>query len=287
MSEPASPSVDPVLVILLAPELFRPCEDKTEGVLTLSETMLDRLRETTARDGRQVRVLIRINSGTQLNFAQDFCRERDDYEILLGSTVILTDDWSLDVTTMPPGDPPGDTNRDLDEVALALSDVVLAGSDRLGDKLVKRARELGKMVIEPGDPLPLLPYDQGVTHGIDPDAPNRRCVWRYVFGWIEQTLLILLSSNWCHIVPWIWKWLRKRPCCMPSRWHVFKTWVRENTHPQAYFPRAGAADESPDAKVTNPNSAQVARFERLDRSALFGSYTNPLKESPIPGYQSR
>ncbi|GEM_PF-1846248 len=272
MSGPASPSVDPILIVLFAPELLRPCDDKTDSEIALCEPMMRRLRETTARDGRRVRVLIRINSGTQLAFVQNFCRERDDCEILLGSDVNVPDDWPFAVTPMPPSEPSGDTKRDLDEVALALSDVVLTGSGRLGDKLVKRARELGKVVIELGDPLPPLPTDPGVTLGLDPDAPGRRCVWRYVFGWIEQIFLILLSSNWCHALPWIWKWLRKRPDGEPSRREAFKKWASENTHPRAYFPRSDAANESPDAKVKDPNSPQVARFERLDRSALFGSY---------------
>ena len=259
------------LVILLAQELLN------------TETDADRHRvvSTLLRAGRSVRVLMRVQTNEQFEFAGQLRRAGVNLEILVGASVELPPrDADLAYVVMPQGPKEEDTNnqdaeakrdaekkrgaderRELNEFALALSDVLLADATCMGQELVRRARSLGKPVIEPGEPLPPLPSRSSVSHGLDPDAGWWRRRFRYIFGRLEQCLMEFLAIDlgFFGSAPGGGRWSAVVKCLNPKR------------RPRSYFPATDAVGGSPDDKANDPRSPIVGRYELLDRSALYGS----------------
>jgi hypothetical protein len=172
-----------------------------------------------------------------------------------------------------PSSEPGSV-KDHTEFALALSDVVLLAPEftlltsatlpkELPEQLKKFLRtveDLGKLKVEPGDPLPALPSLTDVTRGLDPERPGwfrgPRCY--FWVGRLEQFALELFASRWCN-----WK------SAGDSAKRLAKCLDAER-RPRAYFAPKGWQKEAPD-KEAQDSSKIIVCFNALDRSAVYGS----------------
>ncbi len=262
MSNPSSaPDIKShVLVILLAPELV--------PKLSNEENEWPHLLAAIKRQGRRVRVLMRINSDTpvevdmQFRLANDLRANGVEIEILLAASVARWEDATLPITCMPRASNNEDAIAEADAVALALSDVVLADPQQLGEPMARQAVELGKEVLKPGAHLPMLSPGASVTECLDPDSGYWRRPFRYVFGRLEQGLIEILTFDSCFL----------RPSVIPKRWKGLWNSVRPGRRPVSYFPKQECGPGSPDRKAHDQASPVIERYELLDRAALFGSY---------------
>jgi len=158
--------------------------------------------------------------------------------------------------------PPGTSDAELDEVALALSDIVMVCPTALNHPLVKRARKLEKRIVERGEQLPVMGPLESVTQGLDPCLGGWRRPGRHVFGRIEQTILRVFELDW-------FGHRTKEP---DRRWRRLREPLGLKWRPNSYFAPPDPLHASPDTKIENPESPLVTRFSAFDRSALFGSY---------------
>jgi hypothetical protein len=120
--------------------------------------------------------------------------------------------------------------------------------------------DLGKLKVEPGDPLPALPPLTDVTRGLDPERPGWFRGPRYYFwvGRLEQFALELFASRWCN-----WK------SAGGSAKRLAKCLDAER-RPRAYFAPKDWQKEAPD-KEAQDSSKIIVCFNALDRSAVYGS----------------
>jgi hypothetical protein len=164
--------------------------------------------------------------------------------------------------------------KDHTEFALALSDVVLLAPEFIVmtsatfpkelpeqiKKFLRTVEDLGKLTVEPGDPLPALPSLTDVTRGLDPKRPGwfrgPRCY--FWVGRLEQFALESFASRWCN-----WK----------SAGNSVKRLVKcldAERRPRAYFAPDNWQQRAPDA-AARESSSIIACFNALDRSAVYGS----------------
>ncbi len=240
------------LVILLAPEVFGDNPD-TEC-----------LRIATIREGRAIRVLVRIKhdekdgEDAQFAFAKSLADPARKLEILVGALARLPDDWQLPFVRMPPGS----SDKELDEVALALSDVVMVDASGFGQAIVTRARELEKTLIEAKDQTPCMAPSASVTRGLDPDSGYWCRMGRHIFGRAEQAALRCLEFDWLGTRV---KWSRRS-------WSRLLAPLGPKWRPVTYYDDPNLPDAFPDAKMRECASPLISHFGLLDRAALFGSY---------------
>jgi hypothetical protein len=139
---------------------------------------------------------------------------------------------------------------------LALSDLVLVSKGHETKRLAKYASDaLGKTLITVGFPLHVgsAPIPD-VTKGLDPEGRPRRA---FCWGRLEQTILELLAlPGWGDGESRRSRLLRG----FGSKWH-----------PTAYFAPPEWRETCPDNKALGTSSALIECFERMDRSALYGS----------------
>ena len=177
-------------------------------------------------------------------------------EILLGPAVAAPPTAAFVARALP-----GTSPKDLTELALALSDVVLVSSALADSALARAVAALGKRMAAPGEPV--RPADRiDFVHGLDPDAPlRRRTFGRSTCGRVEQFLIELFAFNWRGWakggVGESWKRLRR---CFGRGWG-----------PRAYFAPSGWEELEPDRTV-QASSPILSCFNRLDCSALYGAY---------------
>jgi hypothetical protein len=235
----------PTLVVLLMPELLAHHHD------------VGKLRDSLIRTDRSVRVLFRVATQDQLPSALEFSQGAIETQLLLGHGI--TPPAGLSAFACWPA---GGTANELDEFAFAMADVVVVDPSKATAKRARRAKELGKPLIEPGDPLPFMSAVDSVTLGLDPDADRPRWRGRCFFGRPEQTMLELLAFNLSD----------GHPGGRAGSWERLRSCLGRNWRPRAYFVSADCRDVAPDLAVIDPASSLVRHFEGLDRSALYGSY---------------
>jgi len=174
-------------------------------------------------------------------------------QILLGPSVNAPTTRALAARALP-----GTLAKDLTELALALSDVVMVAGKPEQAAFIRTVEELGKPKVKPGEPLDRLDLPR-FTNDLDPEATGlRRACGRVSCGRFEQFLLESLAFNWRMKDGVAYSWRRIGRC--------FWKW-----RPGSYF----APDKWPGLAL-DPTAVEgselLARFNELDRSALYGSY---------------
>ena len=247
MPIPMAPRQTDILVVLLAPEI-------------LGDSGLEALRDTIRPGSQKIRLLLRLTKPTDQTLVARLVAFHLPVQILLAYGISLPE-GIVDVAQMPPG-----TNEtDLNNLALALSDVVVC-DPKLGEtsELVLRAKDLGKPTFSPGQALPSGPAIRAnLTSELDQILPN--AFWRGIFGALEQGILELLAVGWP----------RKQVNGSADRKkQKFKRAFLELWGPGAYFAPPKWTDTNPDKAAVDGSAPIVARFDSLDRSALRGSYVH-------------
>lgn len=213
------------------------------------------------RAGSPARVLMLLADASGFALAQRLSAAGIELQLLLASD-LPDPPAGLSFARMQPRSKP----EDRDEFGLALADVVMADPARSDDPLVRRAAELGKPVLAPGDGLPALPERRSVTWELDPLALSRQKWRRHFAGRLEQLLLELLAL----------RLFRAGEGSFSERLHRLRQCVRGGGKwcPSSYFAPGKCQDLVPDKGTFDPQSPLVTRFDALDRSALFGSYVH-------------
>ncbi len=248
---PAAPPRHPnTSVVLLAPELFVPPPDRTA------------LQTSLAHPHGHLRLLIRLAAATDLPLAQHLAQAGIAIELLVPAGI-----------TLPPTDlplahmPPGSTDSDTDELALALADVLLVPANPPDLPLIRLADRLKKHLLTPGARSPALGVRRNIARRLDPETPGlHRCLRRFWGRW-EQFYLELAAFNWRGYKHGgiARSRSRLRECLLGRAWPHTPHFAPEEPDNWKHL--------APDRAALDPaTSPIVASFDRLDRSALHGSY---------------
>ncbi len=246
-------AADAKIVVLLLPEAI----DDLGDLGLLGKTLADR--------SRSFRVLLCLPAGEN---GDTFASKLDEFgmetQILLGPEVKAPASKAFALRA-----PPDISEKDLKEFALALSDVVLmtpvsehssAAKKLLGDAV----SNLGKLTVAPGERVPDIPSIISVTRDLDPDMRGMHAWGRCSSGRLEQLLIEGLAYNWS---------APDKDSIAESRNKLRKCLGR--WRPSCYFapdgPQASWKRLAPDSLAVNDSSAIVARYDALDRSAVYGS----------------
>ncbi len=243
------------LVVLLALELI----DLEKDV----EDIVRRLRDATDRKERSVRILLRIANtagvtGTPNAFEKQVAVAHGLLATGVPAQVILASsegEFETDCLTvrMPPG-------GDVDELALALSDVVFVDPIAHGSPLAVQAKKSGKIVIEPGNHLPQLHDTQSISEGLDPYNGTKVRIGSRIFGRFQLLMEGILSFDGSG--PKGFRGGIQRLCNDVKRsWSSFDG-----------FPAPSDDCRSPDERSFDEASPIVRCFKALDRSAVYGSF---------------
>lgn len=201
-------------------------------------------------------------------------------QILLGSNVDLPEVKGAIVLKAPPATSPAQLN----EFALALSDVVLVGTamqkapanDQIA-KLIEQIGVLKKPMLAAGAPLPTLPPTVSVTKRLDPLTPGIQYkAARILCGRTEQAATAVLNF-------WGVTWESKaRPqenlhdvltCWFKSLRLGLRCWGAPFSL-RAYFAPDRWTELLPDRRGRSPAAPIVVGFESFDRTALFGAHVH-------------
>lgn len=226
------PPPDSTLVVLLAPELFPAGIDPAH--------LLQPLKDHKGR----VRALIYSRDHVDAAFAAGLLKADIPHDWLLGNDEALGLHGVRSTMALP-----GGHAQDAEELALAMSDVIIAPRPASNATLLIRAKDLRKPVCQPGEPLPSLASLPPATGWLDPLHQH----WKHkktilsLTGRFEQFLLeILALQGWARIAR-----------CFKSGWT-----------PKAYVPASW--ETLPQDRRDNERLRQT--YEAMDRSALLGSY---------------
>jgi hypothetical protein len=260
-NQPELPGRANTSVVLLIPELFATTPDHAALQVALSQ------------QHTRFRLLVRLATRDDLDLAEALAQAGVAVEVLVpdGIAVRSTD---LPLARMPPGSSETDTN----ELALALSDLLLIGSDSPDIPLIRLARDLKKPFITPETKLPpLAGVQHGIAHRLDPEQPGWHLLLRWGWGRLEQFCLELAAFNWQSPTYDRWqssehdgvaKSLGSLRACLPG-WEL---------NHKAYFAPEESGNNwkplAPDRAALDTTSPLVASFDRLDRGALHGSYVH-------------
>jgi hypothetical protein len=232
-------------VVLLLPELLGGDVDDAK------------LRATLADAAMPIRLLLCLtgdNGGPLLEMLTGLGPE---LQLLIGQTVAAPATTAFTARALP-----GTSAKDLTELALAYSDIVLVAPQAEATALTRNIASLGKTTVVAGAPLrPIDPPD--FLHGLDPDAAGwQRACGRKWCGRIEQAVLELLAFNWLG---------RAEDGIAESKKRLGKCFGR-GWKPDAYFAPDAWQKLAPDRGALDASSKIVRWFEILDRSAVYGSY---------------
>jgi len=245
-----SPRHANTIVVLLAPELFATPPDRAG------------LQASLTRPHTRVRLLVRLAAPTDLVLAEALAQAGVAVQVLLPAGITLPP-TTLPLARMPPGGSETDTN----ELALALTDVLLIAADPPDLPLVRLAKQLNKTFLTPGTELAARTGPgHSITHRLDPEQPGRHRLLRRFWGRWEQFFLELFAFNWQgREHGGIAKSRHKLRACLLGR-----AWE----HTPYFAPEAPEnwKDLAPDRAALDATSPVVASFDRLDRSALHGAY---------------
>ena len=246
MPIPTTPRQTNILVVLLAPEI-------------LGDSGLEALRDTVSPGSQKIRLLLRLAKPADQTLVARLATFHLPVQILLANGISLPE-GIVDVAQMPPGT----DETDLNNLALALSDVVVC-DPKLGEtsELVLRAKDHGKPTLSPGQALPDGPAIRAnLTSELDQILPH--AFWRGIFGTLEQWILELLACSWSG----------KEANGSVDIKRKLKRVFLEPWSPRAYFAPPKWTDTNPDKAAVDSTAPIVARFDSLDRSALRGSYVH-------------
>nr|WP_294524520.1 hypothetical protein [uncultured Rhodopila sp.] len=241
-------------VVLLAPELFGTTPPDTAALIA-----------SLTRPHLRVRLLVRLSNPGDLTLAEAVAKARIEVQVLLpaGMDVPAT---ALPLAQMPSGSTEAQTN----DLTLALADRLFVPEPTSARPLtkpvqdfLKLAADLHKPFIIPGAPA-LLHKERlrGVANGLDPERwfwlPPLRCLP----GRPEQFLLELFAFNWKG---------RRHDGFAESKRKLRKCFSFKNWKNESYFAPGNWKDVVTDRAAQDSSQPIVAGFDRLDRSALFGS----------------
>ena len=242
MPIPTTPRQTNILVVLLAPEI-------------LGDSGLEALRDTVSPGSQKIRLLLRLAKPADQTLVARLATFHLPVQILLANGISLPE-GIVDVAQMPPGT--DETN--LNNLALALSDVVVC-DPKLGgtSKLVLRAKDHGKPTLSPGQALPDGPAIRAnLTSELDQILPN--AFWRGIFGTLEQWILELLACSSSG----------KEANGSVDIKRKLKRVFLEPWSPRAYFAPPKWTDTNPDKAAVDSTAPIVAQlFARSQRAAWF------------------
>jgi hypothetical protein len=237
-------------VVLLAPELFATPPEQAP------------LQASLIQPHTRVRLLMRLATLTDLALAEALAQAGVAVELLVPAGMDLRS-TALPLARMPPGSSESDT----DELALALSDALLVGADPPDLPLVRLARKLKKPPLTPGEKPPApTGARHSIAHRLDPEQPGWHRVLRRFWGRWEQFYLELAAFNWQG---------RKHGGIAKSRGRLRACLFGPAWQHTPYFAPEEPEnwkDLAPDRAALDATSPIVASFDRLDRSALHGAY---------------
>jgi hypothetical protein len=232
---------DPV-VILFAPESFGGVDFKA--------------LKATVRGGEEpARVLVYLVNSTPAQYIDGFKEAGIETEWLLGPNVQPVE---LERFTQMPI---GSRVAEQEDLALAMTDVVMAASSADSLSLLAKARAFEKPCILPGERLPLFPRPAGIAHNLGPDSPGYFLGERF-FGRFEQILLELLAFSW---LGW------RKGGVRESRKRIWKA-CKLSWAPAAYFAPDDWKQLLPERESSVQPPPVWVKFDELDRCALYGSY---------------
>jgi hypothetical protein len=243
MRDPSGSTEGSAGVVLLVPEALGETPDLTG------------LRRTLAGSQRPARVLLCLIGTAGHELVATVAELGLDFQILVAAAAQPAIK-QLCLRALP-----GMSADDQNEFALALSDVVLVGSESDASSLTRTATKLGKAVTVLGDPLPLLAPVADVTKGLDPESSN----WRFlssISGRLQQAMIEVLSFA-SH------GWSRADRA---ASWRRLLRCVRPGWRATTYFAPYDWQVLSPDRAAIVSGTPIVASFEAMDRSALQGSF---------------
>jgi hypothetical protein len=234
---------------------------------------IERVR-TTLRSARgEARVLVCVRGAGGLSLAAHLTEAGLPMDVLLAADIVPRDDWPPSLIASAVRMPPGSTPEELNDFALALSDIVLTGPDWLGDPdLISKAEDQRKPVIPAGDALPALPVRHPDIAGwLHTTKKHWRVVLCHASGRLEQFCLELSAFNWRGREKGGRRHSRQRLLrCVSGGW-------KENWRP--YFASEEPHDDArnwrklaPDNKARDDTALIVERFNSLDHSALYGAF---------------
>jgi hypothetical protein len=237
-------------VVLLAPELFPTPPDQPA------------LHTTFTHPHRPTRLLVRLAAPTDLALAEALAHAGVAVELLVPAGMVLPP-TPLPLARMPPGS----TESDTDELALALSDALLADANPPDLPLVRLAHQLTKPLLTPGKQPAVPPGSRrSMTHHLDPEQSGWHRALRRYWGRWEQFYLELFAFNW--------KGRQHGGIATSSRRLRGCLFSRKWEHTPYFAPETPESwkDLAPDRAAIDPTTPIVATFDRLDRSALHGAY---------------
>lgn len=253
-SDPSEPHVNAKIVVLVLPDGL---EDVTD-IRLLGKTLADR--------SRQIRALLCFLAGQKHEAWVAMLEELGvEVQILLGPGAQVTATTSFVLRA-----PPDAKDKDLKEFAVALSDVVLMTpvTDQSSDSkkvLDESVKNLGKQIVAPGGRVPDIPPITSVTQGLDPHDGGLHAWGRCGAGRLEQLLIEGLAYNWGAPDQGSASESRKKLRKCFGQWR-----------PNSYFapdePQASWRPLAPDSLALDDCAPIIARYNALDRGAVYGSY---------------
>lgn len=247
-------------VVLVAPE-FLVADDDVELV-----------RTTLKSAGGDTRLLARVRCSVGLGVASNLIAAGLPMDVLLAAD-LPHDELQSGLAASAVAMPPGSSVAELNDFALALSDILLTGAEWSADPgLVGLAREQEKPVIAAGEGLPPLPIRHPDIAGwLHTQRPHWNRFGCHFAGRLEQFWLELFAFNWRGKPNGGRRHSRERlRRCLSRSW--------SNCWPP-YFAPEDADDEvrdwrklAPDTKARDDHALIVRHFNSLDHSALYGAF---------------
>jgi hypothetical protein len=251
------------IVVLLAPEFLEP-DSGVELVYT-----------TLSSAGGAARLLLRVANSAGLSLAADLMRAVPNGDVLIAPRIVPDDQLPPAIAGSAVLLPFGSTPEELNDFALALSDVVLTGPYWSADpELINLANEQKKPVIAAGDGLPPLPLRHpGIAGWLQTSKTFWRRILSHTCGRLEQFCLELFAYNWRGKLNGGHRHSRERMrrCVSggwPDRWPPY--FAPEDPDDPAKNWRTLA----PDTAARDDAALIVGRFNSLDQSALFGAFAH-------------
>jgi hypothetical protein len=253
------------IVVLVAPEFLEPGFGAEQVRTTFQSARGD------------ARILLRVRCAAGLSLAADLTQAGLPVDVLIAPGVVPPDQ-------VPGGEllhgivasavvlPPGSTLEELNDFALAFSDVVLTGPNWSADPdLIGLAQEQKKPVIQAGDGLPPLPLRHPEIAGwLHTGKLHWRCFLAHCTGRLEQFCLELFAYNWRGKANDGHKHsLRQLRRCVSRGWP--ERW------PPYFAPEQAEGEKNwrklvPDPAAQTDSALIVDRFNSLDHSALYGAF---------------
>jgi hypothetical protein len=211
---------------------------------------MDRLKKSLAEFGGRFRLLVRILREADLFVVGAL--EEFQPEILIGGKI---DAASVQepYTFMPPGS----TEVDANEIALAMSDVLVASVKTA--PICDRARGLEMPIAQPGEAIREACAAAAFGVGLDPAEKGVLIrIFDFLAGRIENFIMEVLA-------------FRIKEVFAFRSWSRLTRSFRCKVRPEPYIAPEGWSAKSPDPNFVSSDRRILTEFERYDRSAVFGS----------------